>query len=403
MIFLQVLAIVGLALLIDWDQVQQDSLVTTVAIAVVVGPFAMSVLTHLVQKKKEIGDLQEQTRFGQFDKHRLRKMFDDTVRRLNLPLHPIPVYVVADKYMNASMLHIGLGFFLRSLNGIYLHRQALHKLNAEEIQDIMGHELGHYYRYYLWLDRFRIVTLTLGALCSILIVQLIGLNHFGSMILLMLCTAALWKIVTIPQVRNAWTIEYLCDDLGAQVHGVEVSVAGLMKLGAEAEVLTAIQQQAAFSAHSGKLNAFEIVEAISTAIPYGHATREELQTAVEKSLKNRAAQGPTLGGFLRYTWQGDVDAETDEEFEAEMRKLEALKAVPRLPWESVLDRPDEIRFDQYSLQSLVQMIEQNPGHAIFLTPEAIGELDPLHPTLKQRILYLFYNRPEIELQRSSSR
>ncbi len=92
MIFLQVLAIVGLALLIDWDQVQQDSLVTTVAIAVVVGPFAMSVLTHLVQKKKEIGDLQEQTRFGQFDKHRLRKMFGDnhdTVRkRLNLPLHP---------------------------------------------------------------------------------------------------------------------------------------------------------------------------------------------------------------------------------------------------------------------------------------------------------------------------
>ncbi len=31
------------------------------------------------------------------------------------------------------------------------------KLNAEEIQDIMGqHELGHYYRYYLWLDRFRL-------------------------------------------------------------------------------------------------------------------------------------------------------------------------------------------------------------------------------------------------------
>ncbi len=36
-------------------------------------------------------------------------------------------------------------------------------------------------------------------------------------------------------------------------------------------------------------------------------------------------------------------------------------------------------------------------HAIFSTPEAIEELDPLHPTLKQRILYLFYNRPEIEL------
>ncbi len=95
--------------------------------------------------------------------------------------------------------------------------------------------------------------------------------------------------------------------------------------------MTAVQQQAVFSAHRGKLNAHEVVEAINEAIPYGHATTEELHQALEKRIKQKSEQGASLGGFLRYMWQSDVDAEVSEEFENEMRKLKAF-ANTSLAW-----------------------------------------------------------------------
>ncbi len=396
LVLAQLVGVAILGALVDWSDVLQQPLTSTVAIAAIVGPFAMSILTFWAQNKKEIGDLKEQTRFGQFDKHQLRNLFQDTLRRLRLPDKRIPVYIVADKFTNAAMMHVGLGGFFKSLNGVYLNRQALHKFTPAEVQDIMGHELGHYYRYYLITDRFRIVTLALGVCAGLYAVQIIGLNTYVGYIVLAAIAGVLWKLNAIQTARHIWAIEYLCDDLGAHVQGVAVSIAGLMKLGAEWEVLTAVQQQAAFSAHRGQLNALDVAEAIATAIPYGHASREELQAAVEKSLKQKAQRGATLGGFLKYMWHSDGQAEVDEEFDQQMLKLQTLRTIPRIPWESLLARPGEIEFTQDRLAALIELIEQFPQAALFHTPEAFGEKDPMHPPLKQRILYLWRNRAAIE-------
>ncbi len=385
-----------LCVLIDWQAVLQQPLTSAIAIAAIVGPFAMSILTFWAQSKKEVGDLKEQTRFGQFDKHQLRSLFQDTLRRLQLPAKRLPVYIVADKFTNAAMMHVGLGGFFKSLNGVYLNRQALHKLTPAEVQDMMGHELGHYYRYYLITDRLRIVTLALGVCAGLYAVQWVGLNSYLSYIVLVAIATLIWKLNAMLTARHIWAIEYLCDDFGAHVHGVDVSITGLMKLGAEWEVMTAIHQQAAFSAHRGQLSAGEVAEAIAAAIPYGHATREELESAVEKSLKRKANQGATLGGFLRYMWQSDGEAEVDEEFEQQMRKLQALRTIPRIPWETLMEHPGEIKFNRERLQALVELIEQFPQAALFHTPEALGDNDPMHPPLKLRILYLWRNRAQID-------
>ena len=395
----QLIVAVVLATLVDWPTVLSQPLVSSIAIAAIVGPFAMSMLTFWAQNKKELGQLKEQTRFGQFDKHRLRELFQDTLRRLQLPQTPLPVYIVADKFMNAAMLHVGLGGFLKSLNGVYLHRQALHKFTAAEVQDVMGHELGHYYRYYLLSDRLRIVTLALGTCAGLYAVQIIGLNSFVGYIALVAIATVLWKLNSMQTARHIWAIEYLCDDLGAQVHGVAVSISGLMKLGAEWEVLTAVQQQAAVSAVGSQLSAQDVVQAITTAIPYGHSTKEELEAAVAKRLAQKAHQGPSLGGFLHYMWHSEGIARSDEEFDLQMHKLQALRSVPRIPWESLQRRAGSIEFDEHSAAALVELIEQFPQAALFHTPEALGEQDAMHPPLKQRILYLWRNRVEIEQAR----
>jgi Zn-dependent protease with chaperone function len=393
---LQIFVIAALAAVVDWQQAIRDPIVTLVAIGAIVGPFGMSVAQQLAQKKKRIEDLQEQTRFGQFDKHRLRNLFQDTLRRLNLPDDRLPVYIVADKYMNATMMHWGLGTLFRSLYGINLHRQVLHKLTSAEVQDIMGHELGHYYKYYVVADRFRLLTLIVGALLGILAFQQFQAHYMIGILVLMSASYGLWRLAGLPYARHALVIEYLCDDLGAQVHGVATSIGGLMKLGAEQEVLTAIHRHAVLSSVGGKLNAHEIVDAVTAAIPYGHTSPEDLKAAVEKSLKKKAQEGPSVSGFIRYMWQSDADAAASEEFESDMRKLRKLESVPRLPWESVLRVPSEINFDEQSLPKLISMIENHPNGELFHIPEILGDTDGLHPPIKMRILYLWYNRQEIE-------
>lgn len=392
----QLVAIVTLGFGIDWNQALKEPLVTAVAIGAVVGPFAMGLLRFWVAKKKRIEDLQEQTRFGEFDKHRLRNLYQDTLQRLGLPDDRLPVFIVADKSLNAMMMHVGMGSFLRSMNGIYLHRQILHKLNADEVQDIIGHELGHYYKHYIIADRYRGLTLILGAMFGLYVAQLLGAAGGLTMFALLACSQGMWWLASMPHARHAMAIEYLCDDLGAQVHGVATSISGLMKLGAEAEVLTAVQQQAVFSANRGNLNAREIVEAIETAIPYGHASPDELQKALEKQLKRQSKQGASVVGFLRHMWNSDVDAEITEQFEQETRKLKALKKIPRLAWESLLDNPQQLQFNERSLAQLVHLIESQPQGELFHTSEALGVTDGMHPPLKQRIRYLWYNRHEIE-------
>ncbi len=396
---LQLIAIVLVGFMIDWNQAISEPLVTIVAIGAIVGPFSMGLLRFWFAKKKRIDDLQEQTRFGEFDKHRLRSLYQDTLRRLGLPDDRLPVFVVADKAMNAMMMHVGMGSFLKSMNGIYLHRQVLHKLDADEIQDIIGHELGHYYKHFILADRFRGLTLILGSMAGLWVAQLLGAEGVFTIAALLACSQGLWWLAAIPFARHAMAIEYLCDDLGAQVHGVATSISGLMKLGAEAEVRTAVQQQAVFSANRGNLNAREIVEAIEAAIPYGHASNEELHAAVEKQLKRKSQEGATVGGFLHYMWNSDVEAEATAEFEKETRKLKALQRIPRLDWESLLDDPQQLRFSEHSLAKLVDLIESRPDGALFQTAEALGETDGMHPPLKQRILYLWYNRKEIEQAR----
>ena len=67
---------------------------------------------------------------------------------------------------------------------------------------------------------------------------------------LSVCGSCFWYVSGWLYARNAMSIEYLCDDYGAQVHGVIVSITGLLKIGVDSEMQLAIQQQA-FSSLSG--------------------------------------------------------------------------------------------------------------------------------------------------------
>ena len=400
----QLVAVGCFVWLIDWHRVEANPLLPTIAIAFMVGPFFLGVMQSWVQKKKEIGDLREDTHFGQYDKYRLQTLFQDTLQKLNLPDEKLPVYITADKFLNAGAMHLGFGGFFKSLNGVYLNRQVLHKLDPEEVQDIMGHELGHYYRHYLLGDRFRAITTALGALLGIYVSQIVGMGSFISMIALSICATAFWSVSNIQRARHGQTIEYLCDDLGAQVHGIEASINGLMKLGADAELQQAVMQQAMQSGHYENLSPAEIVQAIQKAVPYGHVSRDELEQAVERSLKKQAKQSQqvSVSGFASYLWNSDLEEEAKEEFDNELRMIAQIQQAPRLDWEALLSDPERLHLTYPQIEQLVDMIESQPSHLLFHIPDEAGSMDGVHPPLKLRILYLWRNHREIEAAQSET-
>lgn len=391
------IALIGIvAVIVDWQWVMREPIITTVAIGAMVCPFASSIAIHVATKKKRIEDLKETTRFGQYDKFQLQKLFRATLAILRLPEENLPVYIVASPSMNAAAMHVGFGSLFKSLNGIYLNRQALHKLEPAEIQDLMGHELGHYYKYYLVIDRFRIVTVALGSLLGILAVQRIGLDGYEGYFLLMGVTGVAWWLSSLPYSRNATAIEFLCDDFGAQVTGVIPSIQGLLKLGLSSEVECVIMQKAILSKVAGNFNPSELINTITSSIPYGHASREEIEERVNRELRNRAAgKSKSIVGLLRYMWNSDLDADAAEELKEEARKLGKMQSELRLDWECLLPNPTLIQFNEEGMRQLIALIESRPNELLFRVPESP---DSVHPPLRTRILYLWHNRREIECQ-----
>ena len=380
--------------LIDWGQVLQSPLVTTVVVAALLSGELFSVLRLAAAQKVEIGRLKETTRFGVYDRHQLRALVDDVLDRMRIPLPGPPVYVTADRTVNAAALRLGISGLLPRMNGIYLPRQVLHRLNAAELQDLIAHELGHYYRYPQVLHRFAEVGLVLGVLAGLVALQKFDLESYVSLLAIVGCGWAIRFVSGFLLSSPSVAIEYLCDELGAEMHGVVTSVNGLLKAGADSELQLALQQQELGNRRYGNLRAEEIVESISTAIPYGHSTREQIQQVVADSLKRRAQQnrGLSLGGFLTHAWSGEESSAVDE-LVADLGKLQQL---PRLDWESLLERPGEIALDEFGVRALAELLEQRPDLVLFRLPEELDSVQLSHPSFRRRILYLWKNRESIE-------
>lgn len=384
------LVLIGtLAAVIRWDRVLQEPVLSVTAGLVMLGPFIKDLLMIWGQRKKRLEDIKETTRFGDLDKYKLQSLYRDTLKKLRLPDEHIPVFVTNDKTLNAGAVRIGR--FFGSLDGIYLHRQILHKLDGDEIQDIMGHELGHYYRFYLNADRFRILTLAIGVLVAILVIQASDLGDTVGFFAVMISSFFFWQISGMGMLKHGRAIEYLCDDFGAQVNGIESSVSGLIKLGLDDEQRQHLElEMLGRTANHKTLTQRDVATAIEKATPFGHVADEHLYESVKQELRTRAEANrqTSLSGFLRYMWEADsVD---DEDYAEQLQKqAKLLNRLQRLDWESLLDDRQQIRFTESQIEQLVRMIETNPRHVLFRT---IQIDDGVHPPIANRIRYLWKNR-----------
>jgi hypothetical protein len=158
----------------------------------------------------------------------------------------------------------------------------------------------------------------------------------------------------------------------------------------------AVMLQAAGHRHAEGLSAKQLAESIEKAIPYGHATTEEMQGMLERQLQEsrRKQSEVSVGGFLRYMWQSDLDREATEEYRSNMEKFSKLQDLPRLDWERAIGVGGVIECTEEQIEKLVELMERYPEKPLFRTPDA---MEPVvsHPPMELRILYLWHNRDAI--------
>jgi Zn-dependent protease with chaperone function len=395
-VLLLVIGCVVLGILIDWQWVVQHPLFSSISVVAMAMSFASSILMLLLSNRKRVEHLKDTTRFGIFDKYRLQKAYRETVDTLGLPAYDLPVYVAADKSMNAYALHSGLTSLFKSLNGICLNRQIIHQLDEPELKTVIGHELGHIYCHYLVLNRFHLLTILFGSLGGIFASQTLGVEGFVGMIILFIFPSVLWFAVHWPNAIHSQSIEYLCDDTGAMAAGAIPSITASLKIGVAHEIQCAVLQQIILSKLGGNLDPTQLIEAVLSSIPYGNASAEQIKSSVEREVKKRSqAQRPSLMGLFRYIWHSEHDEEAREELEEQAQKILQMQLVKRLDWESLMKDPTQVELDEIRAQRLIEMIEANPNEVLFRITEEPGDS---HPPLRDRILYLWKNRESYRKQ-----
>lgn len=380
---------------IDWKLVFTEPTNSLLILGVVALPTLVSFGRIIAQKKLSVSDASPDRRVGAYSVGELQKLTRDAERRLGVRPGSTRVFVTREKDLNASAIRLGLGRVFPTLNAIYLNRPALHVLHVEELTSVIAHEIAHNECHYLIWDRYLVAHITFQILASLFLRQLVdereSLELLGPLLL-----GGVYEFFSSRYHRRfSQTLEYLCDDAGAIVVGVDAAISGEIKIARRSEAHSKVLLHALRRKLDDDVGVSvkEALEELEAAIPFEHidheAVKRELDTRLSAIERERGVF--SLKGFLVFI--GVLESwDARNELREELRALEAIHQMPTIEWSP----------DFKDTQKLVDAIMGAPSTPLFRCRGDIVAEDATHPSPRQRILYLWMSRAEIEDERAAS-
>lgn len=397
----QTVATVALLALTSWGALLERPLIALVAVGVAVGQLLASMVVALGKPITWAEALPADKRFGALDRDGLLDVVRDVQTRMGLS-RPPPVAVSPDRNVNASIMLFDLGGLVPRLHAVYVHRPMLHLLNRDELKSVIGHELAHAHRAIVpFVNR---PVAHVGFLAALYLALLSWLPDFGGLELIVFSAIGAgwfaWLGSTRAQVMPS--IEFLCDDVGAQAAGVVPALSAEVKLALSNEVTQEVVYRLAAEAPDLPLSlVFATWERVQ---PYEPASVEQVMERVRKALvaERKRRKALSISGFVEYL----SGSPSDEDERAARKALQAVPrdAVPVVAWdrEGFAARGG---FDEASAAAFVAALEAQPGVPFVALAYELGALVPggTHPTARRRVLYLWRNRGDIEADAATGR
>ena len=380
---------------LDWKLVFTAPTNSLLIFGIVALPTLVSFGRIIAQKKLSVSDTPANRRVGAYSVADIQMLTRDAERRLGVRPGSTRVFVTREKDLNAAAIRLGLGRVFPSLNAIYLNRPALHVLNREELTSVIAHEIAHNERHYLVWDRYLVAHLIFQIFASLFLRQL-AVERESLQLLGPLLVAGVYEFLSSRYHRRfSQTLEYLCDDAGAVVVGVDAAISGEIKIARRSEAHSKVLLHALRRKLDDGVgvSAKEALEELEEAMPFEHidhdVVKRELDTRLSAIERDRGVF--SLKGFLVFI--GVLESwDARNELREELRALEAIHQMPTIEWKPEFQ----------DTQKLVDTIMSAPNTPLFhCRGEILGE-ESTHPSPRQRILYLWKSRSEIEEERALS-
>ena len=350
-----------------------------IIIGISILPTLLSLAYLLVKNKKRIRDLKPNTKYGHLAKADILDVCDSVCNKMGIKPGEVGFYITAEKQINASALTLGLGYLIKNLQVVMLNRATLHALKKQELTSVVAHELAHIYRYPLIFQQALVLRLFNSAAISLSL-----LTYIPNIFIVAIINGIYQGFISTWFGRFSITIEFLCDDCGAEIAGAEAALRAEFLISKHAETLSDALYYLLKAKKDGQnLNTKDLARLLDDSLSYDCLSSEELTAQIEGNLKNHQAK--TQSNFLRHFVSQffNDNLETEKELEEEFKDLERSRK------RTTLGLPSNHKLDLSWFKEIITKMRSSPETPIFRTQNDFNDDGSSHPGPRRRILYLW--------------
>lgn len=367
-------------LLVDHSKIFSNFAEALILVGLSIAPTLLSLGYYFAKKKKKIQDLKPTVKYGHLGKDDLLAVCAEACSKMGINQADVNFFVTSEKQINASALTLGLGSVFKNLQVVMLNRATLHALKKDELLSVVAHELAHIYRYPLFYQQALLARLGNACLLNLSIFTL-----FPNVFIVAIIVGSYQALVNRWLGRFSITIEFLCDDCGAEVAGILPALRSEFKVSKHSEILSDAYYQLLKAKKEGRiLNTKDLTNLLDASLSYDCVSKEELSSQIETNLNKHQAKMST-SFFQHFKSQIMSDTlDTEDDLEDEFIKLEHSRKTKILELPS---HEDELSLDWFS--KVVTAIKENSDTPIFRTPNDINDDNSSHPGPRRRMVYLW--------------
>ncbi len=315
----------------------------------------------------------------------------------------------------AAVVNVDILNFIKPWNAIYIGPYLLHTLEEDELKAVLSHEMCHFSLHYnFWTRYFYLKIVIFAVWVTVAISYLyhwtsgwfVGQNWLVKLVLAyvvlklgqFMLNASLGIIAVWTSRADSQEVEALCDFEAARRYGLLSVVNVLLKTGTRQEIFTALLAQ--FSPDAER-PVEGLVEATAHEVE-GTNTEERQQMVSNQAIAMQAAY-LKLNEILPYEFLTLEEATPyiDEAVRTGMNEAEAERyqhaSKQMLRW---LEHDTNIanrQLDRVEYETFIEELKNNPDKPLFYISEEMDEdlaAEAEHPTFRNRILFLEYNKEE---------
>lgn len=365
-----------------------------ITLAVLTCLFLLFVTKPLTRRAKvQLKDSNE-NHIGNYSKDELLNIIQEILKPNKLKELP-KIYIFSGKEADVSTMNSLFLNFIKFLNAIFISSIVFHLLNKKELKAIMGHELGHFYKYQLHLERaIELIYLLIGLL-TIYVYFVIGIFKIWMLlVILVLVYFAINILVAIITLKFENTLEYLADFYAAKRFGKLNLINGLMTVVKSSEITEYLYKK--------------IIDKLRKSNGLSHLDYDGIVAIVMNKLPEKLMSRSMLNKFIDDTFNSKEIAELRRDTKTidKVEKAKFIRSTIKLyhsknnfkiiDWNLFDFNNKDFKIDEVEYPYLIKSLIEHPEEQMFDLVYDNRKHSKMnsHPTVRERILFLEKNLPD---------